>query len=386
VSLRILQVCGTGEGGRWFLDQVVELVARGHDVEAVVPAAGTLERTLKGHGVRVHVIPFRGYRPQAWARLMRAQRDLDRLIHRGGFDIVHAHLLKAVVSARLSCVLRPHPPLVSQVTGLVHLESAPLNLIDRLTSPCDDALVASCTNFADVYRHRGAKNVFVSHYGCHVEEFSPSDGDRQGTRRALALAPDEVAVGMVAHMYPSRFKSFRDVGVKGHETFIDAAARVVQRSPQTRFFIVGDEFVGDGSYRRALEERAASLGLAGRLEFLGHRSDIQDVVSAMDILANPSLSESASYTVIEASLMEKPVVASRVGGLTDTVLDGVTGTLVPPADASSLASAIVRYAQDPELRDAHGREGRRRVAAMFDIRTTVSSVEAIYLKVISARV
>lgn len=385
MSLRILQICGTAEGGRWFLDQVVELSARGHDVETVLPGSGTLERALTAQGVRVHLIPFRGYRPQALLRLLRAQRDLDRLIHRGGFDVVHAHLLKSVVSARLSCAGRRHPALVSQVTGLVHLESAPLNLIDRLTSPFDDALVASCTNFAEVYESRGAKNVFVSHYGCHVEEFAPGDGARDATRKALDLGPDDVAVGMVAHMYPSSFKSFREVGVKGHETFIDAAAQVVQRNPQVRFFIVGDEFVGDGSYRRALEERATLRGLGDRVVFLGHRTDIRDLVSAMDVLANPSLSESASYTVIEASLMEKPVVASRVGGLTDTVADGLTGTLVPPADSAALAAAISRYAREPELRAAHGREGRKRVAAMFDIKATVSSLEEIYQKVLSNR-
>lgn len=383
MSLKILQVCGTAEGGRWFLDQVTELLQRGHEVDVVLPAQGSLVDAFASIGVSVHVIPFRGYKPQDWPRLWRAQRRLSRLIRRGGYDVVHAHLLKSVVSARIACAVGTHPPLVSQVAGVVHLESLPLNLIDRVTSRFDSALVASCTNFADVYRARGVKHVYVSYYGCHVEIFSPDDAAREATRRVLGLQDGDVAIGMVAHMYPSGFKSFQEVGVKGHETFIDAAARVHRKANRSvRFYIVGDEFVGDGSYRRGLERRAEQLGLTGTLHFLGHRDDVRDVVAAMDLMVNPSLSESASYTMIESSLMEKPVVATRVGGLTDTVIDGVTGRLVPPRDEQALSEAMQFYLQHPDIGAEDGKRGREHVYRLFDIRSTVTSLESVYRQVV----
>lgn len=385
MSLRILHICGTAEGGRWLLDQVVELAARGHEVEIVVPGTGTLTETLTERGFTVHVIPFRGYRPAAWGRLAKAQLTLTRLIRRGGFDVIHAHLFKSIVSARVACAIGSSPPLVSQIAGVVHLESKPLNAIDLLTSTFDDALVASCTNFADIYRARGAKNVHVSHYGCHVEDFSPAPELRAKARQSLGLGDHAYAVAMIAHMYPSTFKSFREVGVKGHETFIDAAARIRNVDNGIHFYVVGDEFVGDGSYRRRLEHRAEDLGLGGSMSFLGHRSDVRNLLAGMDLLVNPSLSESASYTMIEASLMEKPVVATRVGGLTDTVLDGVTGELIPPRDDMALAEAIESLARDRDRGHAYGRRGREHVNALFDIRSTVTSLEAVYDELVGAR-
>ncbi|WP_223411212.1 glycosyltransferase family 4 protein [Occultella gossypii] len=179
-------------------------------------------------------------------------------------------------------------------------------------------------------------------------------------------------------MYPTTLRAFRDVGVKGHETFIDAAAILAERFRDVRFFVVGDEFSGDGSYRRALQQRASKLVSTNRLQFLGHRTDMRNVLSGLDILSNPSLSESASYTMIEAALMEKPVVATRVGGLKDTVLDGRTGRLVDPAEATQLAEAISSLIVDADLRREFGRAGRRHVLGLFDIHATVDVLEAIY--------
>ncbi|WP_240474220.1 glycosyltransferase family 4 protein [Intrasporangium chromatireducens] len=177
-------------------------------------------------------------------------------------------------------------------------------------------------------------------------------------------------------MYPTRAKSFQEVGVKGHETFIDAAALARTKNEHLRFFIVGDEFVGDGSYRRALQRRAENRGVS--IEFLGHLDSMSDFLPAMDILSNPSVSESASYTVIEAALARRPVAATDVGGLTDSVIHGETGILVPAKDAQSLADAFLQLADDAGLRERLGQAGRRHVISRFDIATTTSDLERVY--------
>ncbi|GAA3711981.1 hypothetical protein GCM10022399_30990 [Terrabacter ginsenosidimutans] len=205
--------------------------------------------------------------------------------------------------------------------------------------------------------------------------------ERDDTARAnLGLREGDVAVIMVAHMYPTNVAHFADVGVKGHEVFIDAAAKAHAADARLKFLIVGDEFVGDGAYRRRLEARAALA--SDSIRFLGHRDDVPVLLALMDVAANPSLSESASYTMMEASLTGLPVVASSVGGLPDTVVDGVTGLLVPPRDVEALSAAFLTLADDAQLRRDMGRAGRIHVQQSFDITKTVDSLERIYDEVL----
>src|SRR6266545_5679890 len=117
---------------------------------------------------------------------------------------------------------------------------------------------------------------------------------------------------------------------------------------------------------------------AGRLWFTGYRSDIASVMAGLDVVVNPSLEESACYTMVEALLMRRGVVASNVGGLPDTVQHGETGLLVPPGDPAALAVAVTELLADPGRRRTMGRWGRERCLRKFDINATVAQVEALY--------
>jgi len=183
---------------------------------------------------------------------------------------------------------------------------------------------------------------------------------------------------MVAHMYSSRLHDFQGMGIKGHEVFLAAAPLILKKVPGAHLFIVGDEIAGDGDYRRGLESRAIALGVAGRVHFTGHRTDIASVLAGLDVAVNPSLEESACYTMVEALLMERGVVASNVGGLPDTVQHGETGLLVPPGDPAVLAAAVTELLADPRRRREMGRRGRDHCLHQFDIRVTVAQVEALY--------
>ncbi|GAB3880316.1 hypothetical protein GCM10028802_23880 [Terrabacter terrigena] len=373
---RVLQICGTAEGGSWFTSQVKELVKRGYVIEAVVPGEGPVAEAMRALDVPVHVIPFRGYRPRDFRRHVNAYRAMRALVRSGRFDVVHAHLLKSYFLARLiTHRSKRMPGLVSQVPGNAHLEMPALRAVERLTVPLDGITAVSCSAFVNDFQDLGARVVEVVRYGLDTDavDFNP---DEQSCRAALGLAPGEIAIGMVAHMYPTRAKSFREVGVKGHETFIDAAAIAHRARGNLRFFVVGDEFVGTGSYKDALMRRAKNHEV--KIEFLGHLSSMADFLPAMDILSNPSTSESASYTVIEAGLARRPVAATKVGGLTDSVIDGSTGLLVPVKDAHALAGAFIALADDPEMRERMGVQARRHVIKLFDISATTTDLERVY--------
>jgi glycosyltransferase involved in cell wall biosynthesis len=232
-QLRILQVTATSIGGAWFLDQVTGLARLGHTVHAVVPGTGPLYDQLAAAGIPVEIVPFQGKRLEQVPRVTAAELRLLRLVRAFRPDVIHAHLLKAVLSCRLAAVGYRQALRVSQVPGAVHLHSPLLRWLDQATLSRDDVVIGSCQAIANQYRAMGARTVAVSYYGCDVRKIDPRTTG-EAFRREFGLADGTPTVGMVAHMYPSRMRAFRGTGVKGHEVFLDAAPLILRRSPDAR--------------------------------------------------------------------------------------------------------------------------------------------------------
>ncbi len=135
---------------------------------------------------------------------------------------------------------------------------------------------------------------------------------------------------------------------------------------------------GDGPERAALEARARRLRVAGAVEFLGYRADVEAVYAALDVMVLPSRHEGFGVAFLEAMAMGVPVVGTRVVGSVDAVEDGITGLLVPPADPAALAAAIRRLFDDPPLRRRLVEEAARRVRIDHSREGMVHRVEALY--------
>jgi glycosyltransferase involved in cell wall biosynthesis len=170
-----------------------------------------------------------------------------------------------------------------------------------------------------------------------------------------ALPNDGPLVGNVARLAPQ----------KDHATLIEAARLV----PEARFAIVGD-----GELREELERQAQGSSV----RFLGARDDVPDLLASFDVFAFPSLYEGLCVAVIEAQAAGVPVVATPVGGIRETVVDGETGLLVPPRDPPALAAAIRRLLDDRELARRLADEARRRVRERFSERRMVEETLRLY--------
>jgi len=153
---------------------------------------------------------------------------------------------------------------------------------------------------------------------------------------------------------------------KDHRTLLAAVPAVVARRPGTRFVIAGD-----GELREELERAAEGLPV----DFLGHREDVPMLLASLDVFAFPSQFEGLCLAVIEAQAAGVPVVATSVGGLRETVVDGETGLLVPPRDPRALADAIVRLLDDPELSARLAEEARRRAQRYSEARMVAQTLE-----------
>lgn len=187
-------------------------------------------------------------------------------------------------------------------------------------------------------------------------------GGRGGAIRTdLGLSEKTFVIGIVGRLDP----------IKDHPTLFRAFNEVRKLEPDARLLIVGD-----GPERARLED------LAGEgIIFLGNRLDIPEILQALDVFVLPSLNEGISNTILEAMAVGIPVVASRVGGNPELVEHGETGILVPPGDSETIASALLTYLHNPNIRYAHGQYGRKRVVQLFSIEQMVKSYETVYRRV-----
>jgi glycosyltransferase involved in cell wall biosynthesis len=139
--------------------------------------------------------------------------------------------------------------------------------------------------------------------------------------------------------------------------------------------------VGDGPARPAVEALAASLGLAGDVDFLGERDDLPALLAGADVFLLPSASESFGLAALESLASGVPVVASNVGGLPEVVTDGEVGFLHAAGDVAAMSASALRLLEDGLLRARFGAAARARAETMFRVDPAVDRYEAIYRRV-----
>jgi glycosyltransferase involved in cell wall biosynthesis len=192
-----------------------------------------------------------------------------------------------------------------------------------------------------------------------VSEFAPDPGRSAAARSELGLGPSDLVVGTVNNLSP----------MKGHLTFIRAAAHLQRRRPNVRFVLLGATLQPD--YTRVLLDEAESLGLRVGTELLvvDPGSRVRQLAPALDLfwLTSEPRSEGIPTTVEEAMALGIPVVAANVGGVQEIVRDQETGSLVPPQEPEALVAASEPLLDDPELRRRFGEAARARAVAEFGL-------------------
>ena len=163
--------------------------------------------------------------------------------------------------------------------------------------------------------------------------------------------------------------------VYGLDLLIEAFSQVHVRFPQTILRIAGE-----GPERRALEDLAEKLSVTDSIEWLGRlpNTDVAAFYQSLDVVVVPSRQESFGVTAVEGSACARPVIASRVGGLTEVIVAGKTGLLVTPESISELGKAMECLIKDPGLRHRMGQQGREHVLKHYDWQQNVTQMELVY--------
>ena len=170
---------------------------------------------------------------------------------------------------------------------------------------------------------------------------------------------------------------------KGQHIFLRAAAHVSRRFPNARFVIVGAPLFGEEEYEQVVRNLPSQLGIETVVEFTGFRSDIEQVISGLDLVVHASVTgEPFGQVIVEGMAAGKPVVATNGGGVPEIVQDGSTGILVPMGDVQAMADAICEIVANPVRARGMGIMGRQRVENHFTVELTAAKVEAVYREVL----
>ena len=280
-------------------------------------------------------------------RLRLVRRALRSVLKAQAFDVVVCH--QSWPYAIFASVVRAVDiPLVLWV----HMVQSGQHWLDRVALRVHPDLVVCNSRFtASTFPFAGVR---VEHVYAPVQRANAKRS--AAVRRAMQTPDSDIVITQV-----SRMEAW-----KGHAVCIDALSRLAGRPGWTCWIVGGAQRPEERKYAAALQASVDRLGLAQRVRFAGHRSDVADLLAASDIFCQPNLEpEPFGISLVEALSAGLPVVTSAIGGALE-IVDEWCGVLVPPADSRALASALSNLVEDNVLRKRMGEEGRRRASSLCD--------------------
>lgn len=301
------------------------------------------------------------------------RRELFRLCRRLRPAIVHSRNLSgldALLPAWLAGVrCRVHSEHGWDVDDLDGERGRP-TLLRRLHAPLIDRYITVSKDLERyLIRRVGVQppRIVQIYNGVDTERFAPPTRRIDEGLPPALLGPQVVRFGTVGRAEP----------VKDQARLLEALALLVRERPALRD-VVRMMIVGDGPLLVNLRERAVALGVADMVWLPGASEQVPQLLRTLDVFMLPSLNEGTSNTLLEAMASGLPVIASAVGGNVELVDDGVTGVLVPPADAARLAACVARYVDDAALRHRHGAAARAQTLQRFSLASMLAAYEATY--------
>jgi glycosyltransferase involved in cell wall biosynthesis len=276
---------------------------------------------------------------------------LVKLIRSRGIDVIHTHLSTASLLGAFAAKLARRRS-VAHVHGLN--SATCFRYSDRVVAVSEAAKRFLCAQGLD------EKRIQVVHDGVDLDCFQPVPLDE--ARLRLGLDPKQFVFGVFGRLSAE----------KGQSTAIEALFLLRRQGVDAQLVIAGD-----GADRETLEKSAQALGIGDSVLFAGFVEDVRELMSACDAVAVPSLKEGFGLAAVEAMALERPVVASNVGGLPEIVVPDQTGFLFSSGDPAALAQALSELAGNPPLAQSLGKQGRERGEECFDQTKQFEKVLAI---------
>ncbi|MBN1793516.1 MAG: lipopolysaccharide heptosyltransferase II [Candidatus Omnitrophica bacterium] len=334
------------------------LIKEGHQAY-VISHGGELVNRLTKIGATHYTLPIHSKNPFLMIRMI---WKVAEIIEKEGIDIVHA---RSRVPAWIGffAAFKSQRPFVTTCHGYYrkHFFSKVMGWGKRVIA--NSAVVANhmISDFGVAH-----DKIRIIPRGVDLEEF-------RFTECRTELSGDWT-VALVGRMTP----------LKGHIPFLKAMAKVARVVPHIKIWFVGDAHEKNAGYRNEVQLMAKRLGLDRYTEFLGNREDIPALLNSIDLLVLPTIKpEAFGRVLIEAGACGVPVVASRVGGITEVIEDKKTGLLVRPEDPDELASAIIAVLRDRSVAKTMAHALRERVEKLFSLESMAQQVLKTYQDVLT---
>ena len=368
-KLKICQLTNVGFALSNFLLPLIDAQIENGGEGVVVCAEDEYVEGVRKAGYRVVTLPItRGMNPFKHLYSIGA---IFFFLRSEKFDLIHVHTPVAAFLGRIAAWFCGVPLVVYTAHGFYFHDEMPaikrffFVALERLAGRLTDLLFTQSSEDARtaiVERIMPADRVFAIGNGVDVEQFNPGDKLVAGRIRSeLGVTNGQFVVGMIG----------RQVEEKGIIELLGAARTLVSKYDDISFIIVGGRLNSDHDREVEFVIKQAKAILGNRLVLTGMRSDISQLLSAMDLFVLPSWREGMPRTIIEAMMMGLPVVATDIRGSREEVVDGQTGLLVPLRDQKELTEAIGCLYRDRRLCQIMGEAGRSRALELFDERKVI---------------
>lgn len=369
-----LEVLTTIAGGQRALLELMPLLSRRFEVLAVLPGEGPLAKALRACGVQLDFLTMRSFTlvEKNWRDVLNFILDTPRLIlelrriaRRESSNLVYINSSRAFIWGTLGAWLGGLPVIWhahnvlgdSKTRALVDL-LAGLPTVRKIMCPSDPAAV----QFA---RHRA--KVVVVPYGIDLDRFAPSKEMRTQERMQLGIAPTAPVVGIIGDLIP----------LKGQDIFVQAAVQAAPQLPGAVFLIIGGARSSAESHRFQADLESTIRNAPCDIRLLGARSDIAELVNALDVSVVASTTETGPLVLLQALACGVPVVSTPVGMAVQLLGDGACGSMFPVNDSRLLAEKLVQLLSQPELRTRMSQAARQRAVEQIDLtkfRTRVAEI------------
>jgi glycosyltransferase involved in cell wall biosynthesis len=215
----------------------------------------------------------------------------------------------------------------------------------------------------------------ILHNGVDVNRFTPENKNREKIRYEFNIKEDELLLGMTARFTPG----------KGHEEFLEAAKAISGQFKNVKFLIVGEPSRGESEYAERIYRLSKDFGLDDKVIFTGFRSDIPDILSALDVFVFPSHAEAFGISLAEAMAAGKACVASDSDGPLDIIDDELNGLFFETGNADDLTNKLIMLIKESSLRRKLSEQARIKALRDFDIEKLTDKTIVHYKELIKKK-
>ncbi|MEL1249565.1 glycosyltransferase family 4 protein [Aurantiacibacter gilvus] len=361
------------DGANQALNRLVDyLLRQGAQVRVYSPTTDTPAFEPAGELVSLPSVPIPGraeyqFSTGLYSRIKANLEEFDpHIVHISSPDVAghraltwaRAHDIPVLASVHTRFETYP------RYYGFGFIEPAFVAILRRFYHRCDAIVAPSASMIEELREQDMHHDIGTWSRGVDRHVFTPARRDLEW-RRSLGIGDDEMAVGFLGRL----------VLEKGIDIFAEAMVELRNRQVPHQVLVIGE-----GPAKDFFRDKVPEAKFAG----FQQGEDLGRAVAGMDVLLNPSVTETFGNVTLEAMACGVPVVAADATGASSLVIEGETGHLVSPRDIGAYADKLAAYAADPALRQAHGEAGARR-ADLFDWDTINGAVADTYLRIIAAR-